>query len=304
MTSTPTKSNSERTLFIFPVIALVMLLAIRDLSLVDQTLISAVLIVLLGLPHGAMDLPLSYHLKLWKNLRGLLIWLTGYVALTLLCLAIWFLNPVLGLSIFFVITFWHFGADWPTNGNVERMIFGIWVICLPVPSNPGATREIFQELYQFTAYSDSASLMTTQVLCAGALITSPYIAYRALSHFYTGRPNMWLLDAAILLFAANTLPIILYFLLYFCSVHSPRHFFEIVKNTKLTGVMLSVVALTTLATVLLAAILWFSLEHIGTSSRLIHTVFAGLFALTVPHMVIVHLFEKTTLSQPSQTSDD
>jgi Brp/Blh family beta-carotene 15,15'-monooxygenase len=101
------------------------------------------------------------------------------------------------------------------------------------------------------------------------------------------------LELAALAALAATAPPLLYFVVYFCGLHSPRHFLDTLNQLDL-GWRRGVVAALPLTamTLVVAAFAVGILVHSGVTlgPATVNTVFIGLAALAVPHMVLVERF--------------
>jgi Brp/Blh family beta-carotene 15,15'-monooxygenase len=98
---------------------------------------------------------------------------------------------------------------------------------------------------------------------------------------------------------ALMLPPLVYFIVYFCALHSLRHLrlaardADAISRRRMAGVALLYTALTLLA----AALAWPMLAATGAAvsvpgTHLLRLVFIGLAALTLPHMLVVMLSER------------
>ena len=99
-------------------------------------------------------------------------------------------------------------------------------------------------------------------------------------------PVLSRLEPAVLLMAAAALPPLLYFCLYFCLLHSPRHLVSIMVNHGASR-SLATAMLFTLLSLVLAGIAWLLLPLPGIDDKTISVLFIGLAALTVPHMLVL-----------------
>ena len=79
------------------------------LSPASNTQISflVIILILFGVPHGALDLYIDQHLQKTDTKQN--IFLLKYLANIVLYAAIWYFFPVLALIIFIAITAFHFG---------------------------------------------------------------------------------------------------------------------------------------------------------------------------------------------------
>ena len=98
---------------------------------------------------------------------------------------------------------------------------------------------------------------------------------------------------------ALLLPPLVYFVVYFCALHSLRHLRIAVGEADASsrGPIAGVALLYTVLTLVLAALVWPWLAAAGTlvhtaDAELLKLVFIGLAALTLPHMLVVMLSER------------
>ena len=105
--------------FLFPLAALVSLVLIHlvpdVLSLTTQLALLGIVIVLLGLPHGALDPWIAENIGIQNTRRQVLLLTISYLAIAVLVVCVWYWLPVLSLLIFLVISAWHFSGDWKNN---------------------------------------------------------------------------------------------------------------------------------------------------------------------------------------------
>ena len=94
---------------------------------------------------------------------------------------------------------------------------------------------------------------------------------------------------------AAALPPLIYFAVYFCALHSIRHFTAtmsaVPNGRRALGVAVMLSVITTLAA-LLALHLGITGTAAETTEQGIRVIFIGLAALTVPHMILVDRFRR------------
>ncbi len=84
-----------------------------------------------------------------------------------------------------------------------------------------------------------------------------------------------------------------FFVVYFCCLHSPQHFIAIRTQLKLRSSTVWAVTLSiTAVTLIIALAVFWMLPAMSVDERILQTVFVGLAAVMVPHML---LFEKIRL---------
>ena len=252
----------------------------------------AIAVVLTGLPHGALDPWVAWRAGLWRTRAGLAAFHLAYVALAVGVLALWQLAPGASLALFLAISAWHFGGDWQKELSVwARAVSGLALLALPAWAAPAQVSAIFALL----------SGEEGRVLAGWLGVAAPWLALAAAAAALMALPRSP--AAAIELGAVGALALLLpplvFFLVYFCALHSPRHL-RIAAQSADTGQrrrMVGVAVGYTLLTLAAAAVLWpwFAGDAAAAptlETHLIRIVFIGLAALTWPHMIVVMLSER------------
>jgi Brp/Blh family beta-carotene 15,15'-monooxygenase len=288
------KATPETWLFL-ALGSLALLLAQLDaLSVSSQALVVvlAIAVALTGLPHGALDPWVAWRAGLWRTPFGFAAFHVAYVALAAGVLALWQLAPGASLALFLAISAWHFGGDWQKELNVwARAVSGLALLALPAWAAPEEVSGIFALL----------SGEQGRVLAGWLGLAAPWLALAAAASALLALPRSP--AAAIELGAVGALALLLpplvFFLVYFCALHSPRHL-RIAAQSADPGQrrrMMGIAAAYTALTLGAAALLWPWLAGGAAStatleSHLIRIVFIGLAALTWPHMIVVMLSER------------
>jgi beta-carotene 15,15'-dioxygenase len=114
-----------------------------------QAVFGGVLLCVVGIPHGAND----YLYRQDASALGVLKFLLTYVGSMLLYLVLWWVAPAMALVAFFVVSFHHFGQSnfekpyvwyWPS------MLWGIWILLLPVMLHLSEALGIFTDMISFS----------------------------------------------------------------------------------------------------------------------------------------------------------
>lgn len=92
-------------------------------------------LILFGVPHGALDLYIDQHLS--QNTSNQKIFLFKYLGNIILYALVWYFFPILALIIFIVITAYHFGEiDWmgkamnPIHKLIYTLLGFAWILFL------------------------------------------------------------------------------------------------------------------------------------------------------------------------------
>ena len=255
-----------------------------------------VLVVIFGLPHGALDPWIAEQLGWCQTFKQSVVFNLAYTVTTAAVVVVWLWQPLASLVIFLLISAWHFSGDWKSDLSAPyRVLAGITLLMLPIGLQTEAVAEIFGHLSgeqgQRLAYSLA---LPPWVLAATVLGLSAV----ALWH------RKWLCASeyiSLLVLAYVASPLV-YFIIYFCGLHSPRHLSALFRRAPaaLRPRLIRMALVYTLATVLLAGILWWYWSGLASDTLILRLVFIGLAAVTVPHMILIalaHLKTRTNLRQ-------
>ncbi len=259
---------------------------VSGITISAQIATMAALVALLGIPHGALDPVLAHESNIARTPRELARFLLLYVSLASLVVATWWAVPAMALAGFLFLSIWHFGGDWRELLNWQATSGAATVVCAPAVFHPVAVQDLFSMLLFGAEATWLIPLL--QVLGAVALVGLA-IAVPAVA---TKRPRV-ALELLTLPMLAWLLPPLLFFVVYFCCLHSPRH---IIDSLAFVTVRRSVIVMTGLAmtalTVSAATAAFLLLPAAETATRMMVIVFVGLAALTVPHMLLIEQTNK------------
>lgn len=248
-----------------------------------ELIVLAALILLLGVPHGALDTIFARQLYSIHTLLGWACFAGVYILLSFLVVGLWLLAPILFLVLFLAISLSHFSGD-PAAGTpaLSRILYGGAIIFLPtLYHGPEVVR-----LFSFLVGMNAASLLEPWL----QIFAWPWLIALAVASILSLRNN-WLTAVEIIsvgLLAALTPPLIS-FTLFFCAMHSARHILRTLDYSGCSSPRLLLMgALFPMLGVLTAsAATWYFFRSADLDATVIRLIFVGLAALTVPHMVLV-----------------
>lgn len=273
--------------FLFPLAALISLVLLHLvpelLSLTTQLALLGIVIVLLGLPHGALDPWIAENIGFQNTRKQVLLLTISYLAIAVLVVCVWYWLPVLSLLIFLAISAWHFSGDWKNNIQQPlRFCAGALLLLMPIGFHTEIVRTIFEQLSGENGGNLAYALALPGWLLVGAVVLlSGWAAFQ--QQWQTTLEFLTLLTLAFL-----TTPLV-YFTLYFCLLHSPRHLLglfseaPVVQHPRLLKMMLAY----TLATLLLVSVLWWLWSDLPADTLMLRLIFISLAAVTVPHMILI-----------------
>lgn len=268
--------------------ALAFLLADPEPPLVVQIAAIAILAAVLGMPHGALDPLIARRLGLWRTPLTFAAFNLAYIGVAAAVVALWLIAPVPSLVAFLLISAAHFGSDWNRERPLAlRFLTGAALLSLPSLRDQDAVADLYVTLAGDGARAVAAAQAALGLVLLVGLAVAAVIAARRAPH-----EAFELLGAAALALLA---PPLMFFIVYFCTLHSARHLREGFREEHGHGrrLTLLVVAAYTLAPLALAAA--FLVGTAGTAAldeQLLRVVFIGLAALTVPHMALVTLGDR------------
>ena len=241
------------------------------------------LIVVIGVPHGAVDpayLSLSFQTSRWRAWAA---FAARYLALVAAVLTLWLVWPAGGLGAFLVMSGLHFSGDSAHGATrATRALQGGAVIVLPALWHSVETEATLGYLA-----GGAAAARCLSVLQPLALPLAFALGLAALVELRRGRVLV-AAEAAATVIVAIAAPPLVSFTVYFCGMHSARHLLRTADRARLSWLQLALLAcVPMLGTVAVGFVAWRLMAHLPVDAVMIRVVFIGLAALTVPHMVIV-----------------
>ena len=192
-------------------------------------------LILFGVPHGALDLYIDQHLH--KSESNQKIFLLKYIANIIAYALVWYFFPVAALIIFILITAYHFGEiDWlgKTDNAVQKIAYSVigllWILLL-LSKNINFALQIFIRMER-SAFNESqwtrlAHTIFPITLIGLALVYIILFFFKA--HFFSKNKYYYylILQQAILISFALYMPLWLCFAFYFGFWHSLLSFDKI-----------------------------------------------------------------------------
>ena len=262
----------------------------------SMVLVLAIAVAVAGLPHGALDPWVAHRAGLWRTRLGCAAFHLAYLRLAGAVLLAWYWAPGVSLAVFLAISAWHFAGDWSDHlPGWARAVAGAALLVLPVWRWPNEVTDAFVLL--------SGAGGATIANALGALVPWLAAGMAAAALLALRRSPRVALELVALAALAVLLPPLVYFIVYFCALHSPRHL-RLAAAAAASDVrrrMTQVALLYTALSLLAATVAWLWLSSAGTqawSGDLLRLVFIGLAALTLPHMLVVMHAERAAAVAP------
>ncbi len=239
-------------------------------------------VALLGLPHGALDPLIARVSGVARTPTQLVRFLFAYFVAAALVVGLWWLAPAVSLAGFLLLSAWHFRSDWHAEiPEWQAVSAACTVVCVPAVFHSAAVEEIFVAL----AFGNSVEplLLVTHLLGSAALIGLGAAVLRNA----IARPLV-ALELLTLPLLAWALPPLLFFVVYFCGLHSPRHIIDSLQVMQVRWPRVAWVSITvTAVTIAIGVWAYGRFAYAEPTQALLAVVFVGLAALTVPHMLLI-----------------
>jgi Brp/Blh family beta-carotene 15,15'-monooxygenase len=237
-----------------------------------------VFVVLLGVPHGSLDVLFASQTYELKNISLWLKFITYYLAAALAVILVWLLVPNAFFIVFLILSALHFSDDLNLSDfAVLKLSYGTAIISFP---SLFFSRELIN-LYAMIIETNTA----TNIVKASQFISMPagiFIAFYLVNQKIDVRTKLELLCTCALFLMLNP---ILAFGVYFCLMHSARHLIRsrFFLRQFTSQAFLNALIFPTIAVILMGLIIWCIGPKKPLEVDLIRIIFVGLAALTVPH---------------------
>jgi len=263
-------------------LAALLLMATAALPWQTRWLVDLAVIIVLGVPHGALDGEIA-RTMLRPRVGGwwFVVFALPYMALFACVLIAWRVAPAATLGGFLAASVWHFGTEDSRSGAWDDILAcGGLPIALPLLVHPDDTWRVF----------------ATVARLAGAApwwLTACAWLWAGLAVVWVARRDDWaaLRGPAVMAAGFVVLPPLAAFAIYFVCVHAPAHVAAVIADRRRAPRVTDQVSAARLAlpitalTVLIGASLW-PLYGGVPAERLLALTVQVLAALTLPHMVL------------------
>ena len=276
--------------------------------LIISPVICLLLILSIGISHGALDNQKGKRLIQLYNIKNSYSFYSIYLIISLSVIAFWLFFPTISLIIFLMVASYHFGKEdiefLIKNKNVSNLILyflkGSLIIIAPLMFHFTETINIFKLLLiqneNFFLFLEFIEFY--QILFFALLTSLLANAYYFINNFKIINILIFFDFLSILVLNYFLSPLIA-FTIYFCFLHSFRHSItlinEIDKNNFKNGVYIFVkkaIPLTLLTAFFYGVSLYFLSNYYQLSDAILKVIFIGLASLTFPHILLEYLLEK------------
>ncbi len=146
-----------------------------------MSLIALILLLLVGIPHGANDL--LYRKE--KTLKGAAVFLFFYLGVMALYGLLWWWQPAVALAVFLIISVHHFGQsnfESDKKSFAPSWLWGLWLLVAPVSIHYQESIDIFAQMIHTNTLAGSyenLALLTRYVLLLIYLIVAIFYVKKA-----------------------------------------------------------------------------------------------------------------------------
>ena len=221
-----------------------------------------------------------------------------YVLLVLLSLILWLLAPTFSLILFLLISTYHFGVADPLRFCIDPKSSKILTISSTLMQ--GGLTTILLPLFHwatvsqyFTGLQSNPKILFFWLTFSGSLwVISGLLVFK---HLFEANQTVKVVAALLVCLLVYLMKPLLFFAIFFCCFHSWSHYKNSMRHISVAGQSSSVsfFITTILAWALIVIVGLGFLPIVGDEltfapePSLLRGVFATLFALTVPHIVVV-----------------
>lgn len=289
-------------------LSIVLLAGFRDISVEAQAIIASVFVFGMGVPHGAVDHILHNGAENKFSPRFLM----KYIGTMMLVLVAWLIVPAVSLSIFLVVSAYHFGegqfSDLKLSQNnwthLLNLSWGSTILLILFILNHN------QLIGLFGTYTDTEALSVLfniellyglLLLSALGIITSTYVI-KVNQGISSERIAHEIYVLGLITFTFYVVPLLIAFTLFFCILHSLKVLgqeFEHLKETYADSGLRSFVTMLAPFTLIsvggaIAVVVLIFYELIPISILLFSLI--AISMITLPHSVVMSNFYQRSMS--------
>jgi beta-carotene 15,15'-dioxygenase len=253
------------------------------------TAIFAAAILFAGIPHGALDIEIIAQ-QLGNQSWGAKL---RYTAIYIMCAAamagLWYIFAELALIAFLAMSIIHFGRDWRSEKEpFLGFMVGTALIALPAVSHNAEVASIFNILTGSSAgyaIADGLACISLPPLLASLVFCGVAAVERRTSTA---------VNVVVCLIAAITLPPLAAFAIFFCGLHSPRHFKDALEEAGGASLLFKagVICAVSALSLAIGAGIFMGAQTLPADEGVIRMVFILLSVLTLPHFLLEQILPR------------
>ena len=292
---------------LFTMIIIMVSLIKHELFVSSSLVVALVLIVFIGIPHGANDHLLFFNLinkSVDKNNKKSILFFASYIGLIILYVCCWYLFPTFSLGLFILISIYHFGQSnlyiSPINSKFVKLISiflsGSFVLLTPIFAHIETALPVIQSLSKNPdILKISEDLGNKLAISAGILMIIHWVILMLSKHINFKNGLQEILNVILLFGLFYYSPLWIGFAIYFTLWHSIPSIEDQINFFKTTRVNYNLgkyvreifpFSLIALSGLLLA--FQFSGDYISVNQGLA-LLFSFIAVITLPHMIMMDL---------------
>ncbi|MEQ8667918.1 MAG: Brp/Blh family beta-carotene 15,15'-dioxygenase [Pirellulales bacterium] len=274
---------------------------ISQVSLLQLSIAAAFGMMLVGVPHGALDHLVGLRLLNQmqrtvprsirkERLSKLLVFSLSYGLVVIVVIVGWFIAPATTLLIFFALSAWHFGLEEEEVhvssllshvASIARGGMLIWVPCVFQPD------QITNVLASVFPYSHSAN---SRLIVYSIQIASPILVLLTLVDLVIHKTHfIHCIRVSIFGILFAIVHPVVSFVVYFCGWHSIRGLIKLYGDLARPTMLKFIASLAPVSCVtmlLFVAGLWYWNTQGELTPAVMKTLFIGISAIAVPHLIL------------------
>ena len=254
-----------------------------------QVLLLLIFVSLIGIPHGFFDFSIGKNIFKNTKKNWIMYFSFSYIFIILAYGSFWYFFPFLSLIFFLLISLYHFGYEdynyYKNNKNflnIQILIDGTIIIIAPI-------------IFHFNEVSYFFSILIEKNIDHISFSYNEKIYFLLFSLFYFiffKKQNLISkIESGVYFLNFVILPPLISFILYFCLLHSIRHFLESIfvlnhvpKNFSIKSFLILIVASSFIFS-LLSIYLISNLYNQSLEVLVVKYIFIALACLTLPHII-------------------
>ena len=261
------------------------------ITLEIQVYVLFILVSIIGIPHGFFDFTIGKNIFKEYTKYWIFPFSAAYLTVVLIYFLLWINSPVFSLLFFLLISALHFGyEDYNYLINIKKrkiinidiMVKGIIIVVTPIIFHYGEVANLFFILTSYNFNFIEISFFY-KILYVFFLIF--YIFLEKNKRF------LYKFEELIYLINFIVLPPLISFTIYFCFLHSVRHFFESIfiykhvpENFTVAGFIITIILISAVFSLLTVFII-VNNYNMNIDETIVRYIFIFLACLTLPHMI-------------------
>lgn len=292
---------------LFTLIIIMLSLIKHELFVSSSLVVALVLIVLIGIPHGANDHLLFFNLinkRVDEKNEKSTLFFSSYIGLILLYVCCWYLFPTFSLGLFIMISIYHFGQSnvyiSPIESKFVKLISiflsGSFVLLTPIFAHIETALPVIQTLTKnpdFFVISDK--LGNKLAISTGILMIIHWVILMLSKHINLKDGLIEILNVFLLFGLFYYSPLWIGFAIYFTlwhaipSIEDQINFFKTTReNYNLGKYIREIFPFSLIALLGLFLAFQFSGDYISVNQGLA-LLFSFIAVITLPHMIMMDL---------------